>query len=134
VGRRNAASGKAGLLYGFYLNELLVRFVLRDEPSSFLFDEYVSTLNQLAHAEPAHIVLRKFEINLLRTLGLLGNLIFCSDTKLDVEGSSEYMMDPQAGVVSVNKLMNFPVVSGKLCWICMWVTTLMRRLKCRVRY
>src|SRR5450830_1512501 len=44
---------KSALLCGFYLNELLVKFLVRDEAHPILFDQYVSTLNQLAHDEPA---------------------------------------------------------------------------------
>src|SRR6478672_8479831 len=57
---------KSALLCGFYLNELLVKMMARDDAHPALFDHYVSTLNQLAHKEPAHIVLRKFELALLR--------------------------------------------------------------------
>ena len=40
---------RGALLCGFYLNELLIKFLLRDETNSHLFDLYVSSLNQLAH-------------------------------------------------------------------------------------
>ena len=49
---------KAALLCGFYLNELLFKLLARDDPQPALFDHYVATLNQLAHQEPAPIVLR----------------------------------------------------------------------------
>jgi DNA repair protein RecO (recombination protein O) len=50
----------SALLCGFYLNELLVKLLARDDPHPVLFDAYMSALNQLAHGEPAGIVLRKF--------------------------------------------------------------------------
>ena len=60
---------RAALLCGFYLNELLVKLLARDDPHPVLFDAYVSALNQLAHAEPAGIVLRKFELQFLKEIG-----------------------------------------------------------------
>src|SRR6478609_8357938 len=36
---------KSALLCGFYLNELLVKFVARDDPHRPLFDHYVEALN-----------------------------------------------------------------------------------------
>jgi DNA repair protein RecO (recombination protein O) len=56
MGGRHAAAGKTALLCGFYLNELLVKLLARDDAHPALFDHYVSTLNQLAHNEPAPIV------------------------------------------------------------------------------
>ena len=52
---------KTALLCGFYLNELLVKLLARDDPHPALFNHYVATLNELAHGEPAPIALRKFE-------------------------------------------------------------------------
>jgi DNA repair protein RecO (recombination protein O) len=76
---------RSALLCGFYLNELLVKFLVRDEPHTALFEQYVSTLNLLAHDEPASVVLRQFELALLRESGLLGDLTFCtvSGSKVD---------------------------------------------------
>jgi DNA repair protein RecO (recombination protein O) len=64
----------SALLCGFYLNELLVKLLARDDPHPVLFDAYMSALNQLAHGEPAGIVLRKFELQLLKESGVAGQL------------------------------------------------------------
>lgn len=88
---------KAALLCGFYLNELLIKFLMRDEPHVVLFDHYVSTLNQLAHDEPAAIVLRKFELLLLKESGLIGDLAMCSKTRESVEPTVEYVVEPELG-------------------------------------
>lgn len=63
----------SALLCGFYLNELLVKLLARDDPHPVLFDAYMSALNQLAHGEPAGIVLRKFELQLLKESVSLAN-------------------------------------------------------------
>jgi DNA repair protein RecO (recombination protein O) len=65
---------RTALLCGFYLNELLVKLLARDDPHPALFDHYVATLNELAHNEPAQIVLRKFERALLKETGVAADL------------------------------------------------------------
>ena len=59
-----------GLMCGFYLNELLLRLLPRDDPHEALFDVYgealARPLGRAAHAAP---VLRSFEKRLLAELG-----------------------------------------------------------------
>ena len=55
---------KTALLCGFYLNELLVKLLARDDPHPALFDHYVATLNELAHDEPAPDRLAKIRTGL----------------------------------------------------------------------
>jgi len=57
------------LYCGFYLNELLVRLLQRDDPNERLFGLYGSTLLDLSQGKPAEPVLRHFEIELLNQLG-----------------------------------------------------------------
>jgi DNA repair protein RecO (recombination protein O) len=104
---------KSALLCGFYLNELLVKFLVRDEPHPVLFDHYVSTLNQLAHNEPLPIVLRKFELALLRESGLLGDLSFCTDAKSKVVSDLNYVIDPELGPRPAQSWDSAPHVAGK---------------------
>jgi DNA repair protein RecO (recombination protein O) len=104
---------KAGLLYGFYLNELLVKFLVRDDPYPALFDHYVSTLNQLAHQEPAAIVLRKFELALLHASGLLTDLSRCNLTGRTVFPQEYYVVEPELGARPVRPADAAPRVLGK---------------------
>lgn len=104
---------KAALLCGFYLNELLVKFMARDDPHPALFDHYVSTLNQLAHGEPAPIVLRQFELFLLKEIGVIGDLAICTDTKEKVVADRIYVVDPERGARAVHPSDSLPWVSGK---------------------
>lgn len=57
------------LICGFYLNELLLKFLARDDPHERLFDVYVETLNALASEADSAPILRRFEKHLLRELG-----------------------------------------------------------------
>lgn len=104
---------KSALLCGFYLNELLVKFLLRDEAHPGLFDLYVSTLNQLAHDEPATIVLRRFELTLLRESGLIGDLTLCTQQRERVQHEQFYVLDPERGPRPAMHSDTVPRVSGK---------------------
>lgn len=88
---------KGGLLCGFYINEIIIKLLQRDDPQPLLFDEYVATLNQLAHVEPAPALLRKFELNLLRNAGVINDVSYCVRSRGRVEPDLIYVVDPEAG-------------------------------------
>src|SRR5450830_1055882 len=104
---------KAALLCGFYLNELLVKLLARDDPHPALFDQYVSTLNQLAHGESAPIVLRKFERALLKETGVAADWMRCVTNGKAVEPAETYVVDPEQGVRFPRLSDVWPKVSGK---------------------
>ncbi|MDB5763472.1 MAG: recO [Herminiimonas sp.] len=104
---------KSALLCGFYLNELLVKLLARDDPHPVLFDHYVSTLNQLAHNEPAPIVLRKFELALLKETGVAGDFTICTATGQAVEPDHMYVVDPERGPRPARPADMSPQVSGR---------------------
>jgi DNA repair protein RecO (recombination protein O) len=104
---------KSALLCGFYLNELLVKFLARDDAHAALFDHYVSTLNQLAHGEPAPIVLRKFERALLKETGFAGDFTRCTATGEAVVPDQIYVVDPERGPRPGKAADMWPQVSGK---------------------
>jgi len=104
---------KTALLCGFYLNELLVKLTARDDAHPKLFDHYVSTLNQLAHNEPAPIVLRKFEMALLKETGVAADLTRCTATRTKVRPDVHYVVDPERGPRPESADDSAPRVSGK---------------------
>lgn len=104
---------KSALLCGFYLNELLVKLLARDDPHPALFDHYIATLNYLAHDEPAPIVLRKFERALLKETGVGGNFTLCTTTGRPVEQAEIYVVDPEQGPRLPHPADTSPRVSGK---------------------
>ncbi|MPS49779.1 DNA repair protein RecO [Methylobacillus sp.] len=58
------------LMCGFYLNELLLRLLPREDGHDALFDYYSQTLRILAQAQvPAATTLRRFELRMLQELG-----------------------------------------------------------------
>ncbi len=104
---------KSALLCGFYLNELLVKLVARDDPHPALFDHYVTTLNQLAHQEPAPIVLRQFERALLKQTGVAGDFTRCTSSRQPVDPAESYVVDPERGPRLARAADSWPRVSGK---------------------
>ena len=57
------------LMCGFYLNELLLRLLPREDPHEALFEYYSATLKILASGEDLATTLRRFELKLLQELG-----------------------------------------------------------------
>ena len=57
------------LLLGYYLNELLLRLLPREDSHPVLFDVYADTLAALAGPGASTVALRRFELALLRELG-----------------------------------------------------------------
>jgi DNA repair protein RecO (recombination protein O) len=90
----------AALFSGFYLNELLMKLIPRNDPHPVLFDAYAATLPRLASGEDgsAQTALRAFEFTLLRELGVLPDLSLVSLTLQPVDEAGRYVLRPEAGV------------------------------------
>jgi len=61
--------GGQALLCAYYLNELLLRLMPREDAHPFLYQAYGDALRALALGEPQEVVLRRFELALLQELG-----------------------------------------------------------------
>ena len=104
---------KSALLCGFYLNELLVKLLARDDAHPALFDHYVAALNELAHEQPAPIVLRKFELALLKETGVATNFTVCRTTGEAIDPEQTYVVDPESGARPARAADRWPAVAGK---------------------
>jgi DNA repair protein RecO (recombination protein O) len=88
------------LLSGYYLNELLLRLLAREDPHPLLFDAYAATVRVIA-AEPAELLqasLRVFELLLLREIGLLPSLNCQTLTMADLDDTKDYCLVPEGGL------------------------------------
>ena len=103
---------KSALLCGFYLNELIVKLLARDDPHPALFDLYIAALNRLAHDEAAPIVLRKFELGLMRETGIAGDLTRCTSSGDQVVEDQLYVVDPERGPRLAQPADAWPKVLG----------------------
>lgn len=107
--------GKA-LLCGFYLNELLLNLMARDDPHEQLFDYYQRTLQRLAHEVDHAAILRCFEKHLLQELGYALLLAQEADTgqAIDPAKSYRYIVDRGAIADSGNISEGLPVLGKTL--------------------
>jgi len=93
----------AALFSAFYLNELLLKGLARQDPHEALFDAYAAALAALASLptardEPA--VLRAFELVLLRETGLLPDLSVATLTAEPLAEDGSYALDATHGLVA----------------------------------
>jgi DNA repair protein RecO (recombination protein O) len=89
------------LLSGYYLNELLLRLLARDDPHPALFDAYAAAVQVLAseHGDALQPALRAFELLLLREIGLLPALNLQTPTLAPLEPRGRYSLVPEGGLV-----------------------------------
>ena len=90
--------GAAALPSGFYLNELLLKLLARQDAHAVLFDAYADTLAALAEDADDAAALRAFELVLLRELGWLPELSIATLTSQPLQPDARYTLDAEAGV------------------------------------
>ena len=89
----------AALLSGFYLNELLLKLLARQDPHPGLFDAYADTLAALASEVDEATALRAFELMMLRELGVLPDLACATQSAEPLRSATRYTLRAEAGVV-----------------------------------
>jgi DNA repair protein RecO (recombination protein O) len=90
-------AGAEALLSGFYLNELVMKLLARDDPHPALWDAYAATLPCLAGDGEA-AALRAFELVLLAETGHLPDLGHETATQQPVEPARRYALAAELGV------------------------------------
>lgn len=94
----------ASLLNAYYLNELLLKLMPRQDAHPELFDAYADTLSALAEAADTAgdeaAALRAFELQLLRALGWLPELTGATLTAEPLRPAAPYTLHPEAGLLS----------------------------------
>jgi DNA repair protein RecO (recombination protein O) len=88
------------LLSGYYLNELLITLLARDDPHAALFDVYANVVRVIAgeHGEVLQAALRTFELLLLRETGYLPPLDVQTMTLSPLEPERLYVLVPEGGL------------------------------------
>lgn len=90
------------VLSGFYLNELLMKFLQRHDPHPELFAHYARTVADLSAcrgSESLEPVLRRFELGLLRESGYALNLSEDATTHEPLQPDGVYDFYPDQGAV-----------------------------------
>lgn len=90
--------GAAVMFSGFYLNELLLKLLARQDAQPALFDAYADTLDTLATNGDEPAALRAFELVLLRELGWLPDLSVATVTAQPLDATARYALHPEAGL------------------------------------
>ena len=92
-------AGGDALFSGFYLNELLMKLLAREDPHPALWDAYAATLARLGGADEA-AALRAFELRLLREIGLLPDLAHVTATQAALLAAAAYALRAEVGVAT----------------------------------
>jgi DNA repair protein RecO (recombination protein O) len=91
------------LLCAFYLNELLVRLIARDDPHPRLFQAYSHALAALGLGHPLEATLRRFEWRLLQESGYGPALVHDVDD-LPVQPQRRYGVLPGRGLIAADSM------------------------------
>jgi DNA repair protein RecO (recombination protein O) len=97
------------LMAGYYLNELLIRLLARDDPHPALFDAYALTVHIIAQEgsrsgngsdslQTLEVALRAFELMLLREIGFLPSLKSQTANLADLQVETAYVLIPEGGL------------------------------------
>jgi len=89
-----------GLMCGFYLNELLLRLLPREDAHQDLFDFYAEALARLSAKENSAPILRTFEKRMLAELGYAPLLEREASSGAPVEAGRRYGYEPDRGPVA----------------------------------
>lgn len=94
-----------GLLCGFYINELLLKLLARDDPHPGLFSPYqhaLAALHGVAHAQRYAMILRRFEQRLLAELGYAQPFTHDAEHHLPIHGELSYHYQFERGALLDN--------------------------------
>jgi DNA repair protein RecO (recombination protein O) len=103
-----------GLMCGFYINELLLRLLPRDDPHEALFDAYGTALARLAESGAAQsAILRSFEHRMLAELGYAPVLDRDASNGARIEAAKHYAYEAERGPVETRRTDGEWVISGR---------------------
>jgi DNA repair protein RecO (recombination protein O) len=100
-GALHPLSGK-GLMSAFYVNELILRLLPREDAHENLFDHYAAAIAALAAGHPLSGVLRAFEKRLLAELGYAPVLDREAMSGEPIDPGGRYCYEPDRGPVRGN--------------------------------
>ena len=93
------------LMCGFYLNELLLRLLPREDPHEALFEYYSDTLKILTTAQDLATTLRRFELKLLQELGYAIPLLH-DENEEAIIGNKSYRYEAEYGACALSATKN----------------------------
>ena len=100
------------LMCGFYMNELLLRLLPREDAHENLFAYYQATLKTLAESQNLAITLRRFELKLLQEMGYAVPLLQ-DENDMAIEADKNYRYEAEYGACELSVTKNGVQLSGK---------------------
>ncbi|MFW5431552.1 MAG: DNA repair protein RecO [Methylophilaceae bacterium] len=100
------------LMCGFYLNELLLRLLPREDAHEQLFDYYQATLKVLAKGTKLAINLRRFELKLLQEMGYAVPLEM-DENDGQIAADRDYRYEAEYGACALSATKNGITLSGQ---------------------
>lgn len=91
------------LMSAYYVNELLLNFLHRDDPQPEIFELYATLITSLVRTAGVAAKLRSFELELLRLLGYAVNLEHVSGTQDALLAQQPYEYRMEQGPVAVER-------------------------------
>lgn len=93
------------LMCGFYLNELLLRLLPREDAHEALFDYYSQTLETLSKSDDFATTLRRFELKLLQELGYAVPLL-TDEHDAEIQADTDYRYEAEYGACALQSTKN----------------------------
>ncbi len=93
------------LMCGFYLNELLLRLLPREDAHEALFDYYSQTLETLTKSDDLATTLRRFELKLLQELGYAIPLL-TDENDAAIQSEMSYRYEAEYGASALQSTKN----------------------------
>ncbi len=103
----------ASLLYGYYLNELLLKMLAKEDPHEGLYQAYASALGRLSEMAAAQSALRMFELALLEETGVASDLSMDVVNQTPVHPERLYVVDPENGPRPAEATDDAPHILGR---------------------
>lgn len=100
------------LMCGFYLNELLLRLLPREDAHEKLFQHYEIALQTLANETDLATTLRRFELKLLQELGYAVPLLQ-DENDVSIAPENTYRYEAEYGACELKATKNGVQLSGK---------------------
>jgi DNA repair protein RecO (recombination protein O) len=87
------------LYCGFYVNELIVYFLHKDDPHPEVFNQYLQCLVMLGDSNDIEQTLRFFELNLMETIGYGVQLNRDANNDTKINPTTKYLFRGEKGMV-----------------------------------
>ncbi len=97
------------IMVGYYLNELVIKLVARDDPHPVLYAAYAQAVAEISLESRASGALRKFELTLLAELGYGLNVGHCADSGAAIVADGCYAWEAERGIVSQKRAAGYAI-------------------------